>query len=51
VVTSESDLDPESVRLIGITRRIGGEERALTALLPGYADYIKGRQRLIPFLW
>jgi protein-S-isoprenylcysteine O-methyltransferase Ste14 len=40
-----------TVPLIGITRRIAGEERALAALLPGYADYVHGRRRLIPFVW
>jgi protein-S-isoprenylcysteine O-methyltransferase Ste14 len=40
-----------TVPLIGIARRIGGEERALATLLPGYADYTNGRRRLIPFVW
>lgn len=37
--------------LIGITARINGEERELTASLPGYREYIQGRQRLIPHIW
>jgi protein-S-isoprenylcysteine O-methyltransferase Ste14 len=37
--------------LIGITARINGEERELTASLPGYRDYIQGRPRLIPHIW
>lgn len=37
--------------LIGITARINGEERELTASLPGYRDYIQGRPRLIPYIW
>jgi protein-S-isoprenylcysteine O-methyltransferase Ste14 len=40
-----------TVPLIGIARRIGGEERALATLLPGYADYTNGRRRLVPFVW
>ncbi len=39
------------VPLIGITARIKGEERELTASLPGYRDYIQGRPRLIPHIW
>jgi protein-S-isoprenylcysteine O-methyltransferase Ste14 len=39
------------VPLIGITARIDGEERELTADLPGYRDYIQGRPRLIPYIW
>jgi protein-S-isoprenylcysteine O-methyltransferase Ste14 len=39
------------VPLVGITRRISGEERELAASLPGYGDYIQGKPRLIPFLW
>jgi protein-S-isoprenylcysteine O-methyltransferase Ste14 len=39
------------VPLIGITARINGEERELTASLPGYRDYIQGRQRLVPHIW
>jgi protein-S-isoprenylcysteine O-methyltransferase Ste14 len=39
------------VPLIGITARINGEERELTAGLPGYRDYIQGRPRLIPYIW
>jgi hypothetical protein len=27
------------------------EERALLTLLPGYADYIHGKRRLVPFVW
>ncbi len=38
------------VPLIGITARINGEERELTASLPGYRDYIQGRPRLIPHI-
>lgn len=37
--------------LIGITARIGGEERELSANLPGYGEYIRGRRRLVPFVW
>lgn len=37
--------------LAGITRRIVGEERELSAALPGYAQYAHHRPRLIPFLW
>ncbi len=37
--------------LIGITRRIAGEERELIARLPGYADFADGRARLVPFVW
>jgi protein-S-isoprenylcysteine O-methyltransferase Ste14 len=40
-----------TVPLAGLTRRIAGEERALTTLLPGYADYAEGKQRLVPFVW
>jgi protein-S-isoprenylcysteine O-methyltransferase Ste14 len=40
-----------SVPLAGLTRRISGEERALTTLLPGYPDYAEGKQRLVPFVW
>ncbi len=39
------------VPLIGITARINGEERELTASLPGYRQYIQGRSRLIPHIW
>jgi protein-S-isoprenylcysteine O-methyltransferase Ste14 len=37
--------------LIGITARINGEERELTAALPGYREYIQGRPRLVPRIW
>jgi protein-S-isoprenylcysteine O-methyltransferase Ste14 len=37
--------------LIGITARINGEERELTAGLPGYRDYIQGKPRLLPHIW
>jgi protein-S-isoprenylcysteine O-methyltransferase Ste14 len=37
--------------LIGITARIRGEERELTASLPGYREYIHGKPRLIPHIW
>ncbi len=37
--------------LIGITRRITGEERELTASLPGYREYSQGRPRLVPHIW
>ena len=37
--------------LIGITARISGEERELTASLPGYREYIQGRPRLVPHIW
>jgi protein-S-isoprenylcysteine O-methyltransferase Ste14 len=40
-----------TVPLIGITRRIAGEERELTARLPGYSDFIAGKARLVPFVW
>ncbi len=36
--------------LIGITARIAGEERELTASLPGYGEYIRNRRRLIPLI-
>jgi protein-S-isoprenylcysteine O-methyltransferase Ste14 len=39
------------VPLIGITARINGEERELTASLPGYRDYIQDRRRLVPLIW
>jgi protein-S-isoprenylcysteine O-methyltransferase Ste14 len=39
------------VPLAGITARIVGEERELTASLPGYRDYIPGKPRLVPFVW
>jgi protein-S-isoprenylcysteine O-methyltransferase Ste14 len=39
------------VPLIGITARIAGEERELSASLPGYRDYAHGRARLVPFVW
>ncbi len=40
-----------TVPLAGLTRRICGEERALTTLLPGYTDYAEGKPRLVPFVW
>ncbi len=40
-----------TVPLGGITRRIAGEERELTARLPGYAGYAQGKRRLVPFVW
>jgi protein-S-isoprenylcysteine O-methyltransferase Ste14 len=40
-----------AVPLTGIVRRISAEERALATLLPGYADYTKGKPRLVPFVW
>jgi protein-S-isoprenylcysteine O-methyltransferase Ste14 len=40
-----------TVPLAGLTRRISGEESALTTLLPGYTDYAEGKQRLVPFVW
>ncbi len=40
-----------TVPLTGIVRRIAGEERALSAGLPGYDDYLQGRSRLVPFVW
>jgi protein-S-isoprenylcysteine O-methyltransferase Ste14 len=40
-----------TVPLAGLIRRVRGEERALTTLLPGYADYANGKQRLVPFVW
>ncbi|MBV9449128.1 MAG: isoprenylcysteine carboxylmethyltransferase family protein [Streptosporangiaceae bacterium] len=39
------------VPLAGITARINGEERELTASLPGYREYIQGKPRLVPHLW
>jgi protein-S-isoprenylcysteine O-methyltransferase Ste14 len=39
------------VPLIGITARINGEERELTASLPGYQEYIQDRPRLVPLIW
>jgi hypothetical protein len=35
---------------IGITARIAGEERELTAGLPGYRAYARGKARLIPLV-
>jgi protein-S-isoprenylcysteine O-methyltransferase Ste14 len=40
-----------TVPLIGIVRRIRGEERALAVCLPGYEQYLQGRSRLVPFIW
>jgi protein-S-isoprenylcysteine O-methyltransferase Ste14 len=37
--------------LVGITARIRGEERELTASLPGYREYIQDQPRLIPHIW
>ncbi|MGP8162134.1 MAG: methyltransferase family protein [Candidatus Dormibacteria bacterium] len=37
--------------LVGFRARIDGEERELVASLPGYADYIRGRPRLLPLIW
>jgi protein-S-isoprenylcysteine O-methyltransferase Ste14 len=37
--------------LIGITARVAGEERELTASLPGYRDYARGKPRLLPLIW
>lgn len=37
--------------LIGITARINGEERELTASLPGYREYIQDKPRLVPHFW
>ena len=37
--------------LVGLRARIDGEERELVASLPGYADYIRGRPRLVPLIW
>lgn len=39
------------VPLVGITRRIAGEERELTENLPGYPEYIEGKAKLIPGIW
>ena len=39
------------VPLVGITRRITGEERELTENLPGYRVYIEGKARLVPGIW
>jgi protein-S-isoprenylcysteine O-methyltransferase Ste14 len=36
---------------IRITARIAGEERELTAGLPGYRAYARGKARLIPLVW
>jgi protein-S-isoprenylcysteine O-methyltransferase Ste14 len=37
--------------LAGITARISGEERELTASLPGYREYIQDKPRLVPHIW
>jgi protein-S-isoprenylcysteine O-methyltransferase len=37
--------------LVGITARIEAEERELSARLPGYAAFARGRRRLIPLIW
>jgi protein-S-isoprenylcysteine O-methyltransferase Ste14 len=37
--------------LVGIVARIQGEERELTTALPGYDEFVRGRARLVPFLW
>jgi protein-S-isoprenylcysteine O-methyltransferase Ste14 len=34
-----------------VVARILIEERALTSTMPAYADYCRGRARLLPFLW
>jgi protein-S-isoprenylcysteine O-methyltransferase Ste14 len=39
------------VPLVGITARIAGEERELSASLPGYRDYAHSKARLVPFVW
>ncbi len=35
--------------VIGIKALV--EERAMAALHPGYADYARGRKRIVPFVW
>jgi protein-S-isoprenylcysteine O-methyltransferase len=37
--------------LVGILRRIRGEERELLANLPGYPDYARRTWRLVPYVW
>jgi len=37
--------------LVGITARIDAEERELSARLPGYAEFARGRRKLIPLIW
>lgn len=37
--------------LVGITARIEAEERELSARLPGYAEFARGRRKLIPLIW
>jgi len=37
--------------LVGIVRRIRGEERELLARLPGYREYARGTWRLVPHVW
>ena len=37
--------------LLGIVRRIVGEERLLLSELPGYREYGHDRSRLVPFIW
>jgi protein-S-isoprenylcysteine O-methyltransferase Ste14 len=39
------------VPLIGILRRIHGEEQELRARLPGYREYARERRRLVPHVW
>lgn len=37
--------------LVGITARIDAEERELSARLPDYAAFLRGRRKLIPLIW
>jgi protein-S-isoprenylcysteine O-methyltransferase Ste14 len=37
--------------LVGIARRIAGEEGELAGSLPGYQEYMQGRARLVPHVW
>jgi protein-S-isoprenylcysteine O-methyltransferase Ste14 len=37
--------------LVGIKARIAAEERELTASLPGYREYIRGKPRIVPLIW
>jgi len=37
--------------LVGIVARIRSEERELAADLPGYSEFLRGKARLLPFVW
>jgi protein-S-isoprenylcysteine O-methyltransferase Ste14 len=37
--------------LIGVVARVVGEERELLTSLPGYAEYARGKYRLVPLAW